>query len=182
MMMRSWKMLICETSRMEKIKSAVFRQNLMSTAVIHLNLSLEKFCMNPINANIAVHKVRLIGFSPPLYIVSCVQYSSCLIHIRYATPYTSRDCISLALFIFTFLHLFITLDHLSLNSAGWCLDSREFFFHPLSPFTIAGPLLLPTQILLIFLNSMQSIKHLSQICCEIHWNTQTFCIVLNYPK
>lgn len=62
-----------------------FVQNSMTTAVIHLMLSLEKFWFEPISANIVVHKVRLIGFSPPLLFVSYVQYSSCLHIVAAAT-------------------------------------------------------------------------------------------------
>lgn len=113
----------------------------MSTAVIHLNLSLEKFCLKSINANIVVHKVRLIGFSPhpPVYFVSCVQYSSSLCMLRNAV-HISRDCISLALIHSTSiyhlrLHRLSTADHLSLNSAG-CLVFGEFspFHHSTSSF------------------------------------------------
>lgn len=113
----------------------------MSTAVIHLNLSLEKFCLKSINANIVVHKVRLIGFSshPPVYFVSCVQYSSSLCMLRNAV-HISRDCISLALIHSTSiyhlrLHRLSTADHLSLNSAG-CLVFGEF---SLSPFHLIIP-------------------------------------------
>lgn len=110
-------MRLCKCSNMcmgriiIKKKSTVFRENLMSTAVIHLNLSLEKFRLKPINANIVVHKVRLIGFAPPptsrppffpfFTFISCVQYPSCL-YIWLCYSYSSRDCISLALFISPF--------------------------------------------------------------------------------
>lgn len=87
-------MLICKKKPRQKCKHFFVK----TPAVIHLNLSLEKFSLEPINANIVVYEVRLIGFSPPCIMCSIFIHA----YIFLIWHYTHLNCTSVALLISMF--------------------------------------------------------------------------------